>query len=78
MLQYKDQVILVTGGGGAIGSNLCQELAEIGARKVIVLDDLSASYQWNIPNLPNILFVSTGYELAIGSFASFAVDEEAA
>jgi len=57
MLQYKDQVILVTGGGGAIGSNLCKELAEIGARKVIVLDDLSASYQWNIPNLPNILFV---------------------
>jgi len=57
MLQYKDQVILVTGGGGAIGSNLCKELAEIGARKVIILDDLSASYQWNIPNLPNILFV---------------------
>lgn len=57
MLQYKDQVILVTGGGGAIGSNLCKRLAEIGARKVIILDDLSASYQWNIPNLPNILFV---------------------
>jgi nucleoside-diphosphate-sugar epimerase len=57
MLQYKDQVILVTGGGGAIGSNLCKTLAEIGARKVIILDDLSASYQWNIPNLPNILFV---------------------
>lgn len=57
MQQYIDQVILVTGGAGAIGSNLCKALAEIGARKVIILDDLSASYEWNIPNLPNILFV---------------------
>ena len=28
-----------------------------GAAKVIILDDLSVSYKWNIPNLPNILFV---------------------
>jgi nucleoside-diphosphate-sugar epimerase len=28
-----------------------------GAAKVIILDDLSVSYNWNIPNLPNILFV---------------------
>ena len=49
--------ILVTGGAGAIGSNLCRALAEAGAAKVIILDDLSASYLWNIPNLPNVLFV---------------------
>ncbi|MCH9644422.1 MAG: NAD-dependent epimerase/dehydratase family protein [Gammaproteobacteria bacterium] len=54
---YKDQVILVTGGAGAIGSNLVRALASTGASKVIVLDDLSSSYQWNIPNLPNVLFV---------------------
>ena len=54
---YKDQTILVTGGAGAIGSNLCHALAEAGAAKVIILDDLSASYDWNIPNLPNVLFV---------------------
>jgi nucleoside-diphosphate-sugar epimerase len=54
---YKDKVILITGGAGAIGSNLSRALAEAGAAKVIILDDLSASYEWNIPNLPNVLFV---------------------
>ena len=54
---YKDQTILITGGAGAIGSNLSRKLAETGVAKVIILDDLSASYKWNIPNLPNVLFV---------------------
>ena len=54
---YKDETILITGGAGAIGSNLSRKLAEAGASKVIILDDLSASYEWNIPNLPNVLFV---------------------
>ena len=54
---YKNQTVLITGGAGAIGSNLARKLAESGAEKVIILDDLSASYEWNIPNLPNILFV---------------------
>jgi len=54
---YIDETILVTGGAGAIGCNLSRKLAEAGAAKVIILDDLSASYKWNIPNLPNVLFV---------------------
>lgn len=54
---YKDKTILITGGAGAIGSNLSRALALSGAAKVIILDDLSASYEWNIPNLPNVLFV---------------------
>ena len=49
--------VLVTGGAGAIGSNLTRALAELKARLVIVLDDLSASYAWNLPSLPNVLFV---------------------
>ena len=49
---YKKQTVLITGGAGAIGSNLARKLAESGAEKVIILDDLSASYEWNIPNLP--------------------------
>ena len=36
---YKDQTILITGGAGAIGSNLVRKLAEAGAEKVIILDD---------------------------------------
>lgn len=54
---YEGQTILVTGGAGAIGSNLSRALAECGAAKVVILDDLSASREWNVPNLPNVLFV---------------------
>lgn len=55
--QYKGKKILVTGGAGAIGSNLSRKLAEIGAKMVIILDNLSASEKWNVPSLPNIMFV---------------------
>jgi nucleoside-diphosphate-sugar epimerase len=54
---YKDRVVLVTGGAGAIGSNLTRTVAELGARMVIILDNMSAAYEWNIPSLPNVLFV---------------------
>ena len=53
---YKGQVVLVTGGAGAIGSNLTRALVQAGAR-VIVLDDLSSAERWNVPSLPGILFV---------------------
>lgn len=53
---YDGQTVLVTGGAGAIGSNLSRVLAEAGAR-VIVLDNLSSSECWNVPSLPDILFV---------------------
>jgi len=54
---YKDKIILVTGGAGAIGSNLSRALSECGAKRVIILDNLSSSYKWNIPDLSNVLFV---------------------
>lgn len=54
---YAGKIVLITGGAGAIGSNLTRALAELDARLVIVLDDLSAGYQWNVPSLPNVLFV---------------------
>lgn len=54
--EYAGKTILVTGGAGAIGSNLTRALAELEAQ-VIVLDALSSAARWNIPTLPNVLFV---------------------
>ncbi len=54
---YNNKVVLVTGGAGAIGSNLTRTMAGLGARMVIILDNMSAAYEWNIPSLPNVLFV---------------------
>jgi UDP-glucose 4-epimerase len=54
---YQGKVILVTGGAGAIGSNLVRALGELGAKWVIILDDLSAAVGWNVPALPNLQLV---------------------
>lgn len=54
---YENKTVLITGGAGAIGSNLTKAVAELKAKTVIVLDDLSAAYEWSIPSLPNVLFV---------------------
>lgn len=55
--EYEGKTILVTGGAGAIGGNLTRKLSGIGAKKVIILDDLSSSDEWNIPKANNIAFV---------------------
>ncbi len=34
----KDQVVLVTGGGGSIGSELCRQIAAAGPKKLIIVD----------------------------------------
>jgi UDP-glucose 4-epimerase len=54
---YRGRVVLVTGGAGAIGSNLTAALAQAGAKCVIVLDNLSSASVWNIPALANVMFV---------------------
>lgn len=39
IIEYvKDQVILVTGGGGSIGSELCRQIAQHNPRKLIIFD----------------------------------------
>jgi nucleoside-diphosphate-sugar epimerase len=53
----ENKVVLITGGAGAIGTNLTRTIAELGAGMVVVLDNMSAGYEWNIPSLPNVLFV---------------------
>ncbi len=35
---YRDKVILITGGGGSIGSELCRQIAQMKPKKLIILD----------------------------------------
>lgn len=53
---YDGKTVLVTGGAGAIGSNLSRALVESGAF-VIILDDFSSAERWNVPSLKDILLV---------------------
>jgi UDP-glucose 4-epimerase len=55
--EYVGKTVLVTGGAGCIGSTLCKTLSGLGARKVIILDNLSSAYEWNVPVADNIQFV---------------------
>ena len=52
---YAGKTVLVTGGAGAIGSNLCRELARLGAR-VLILDNLASGQRWNVPSCQGVLF----------------------
>jgi UDP-glucose 4-epimerase len=54
---FNEKTVLVTGGAGAIGSNLVETLNNLETRKIIILDDLSSSYEWNIPVGPKVQFM---------------------
>lgn len=46
---FIDKTILVTGGAGAIGSNLCARLLAAGAGRVVVLDNLTSGRRGLLP-----------------------------
>ncbi len=54
---FRHKTILLTGGAGAIGSNLASALIAFDAKRILVIDDLSSSYEWNIPTDPKIRFL---------------------
>jgi len=54
---FDGKTVLVTGGAGAIGSCLSKTLAYFKTKKIIILDDLSSSYEWNIPIHQKIEFI---------------------
>ena len=53
---YANKIILITGGAGCIGSNLIKTLLKADPEKIVVLDDLSAAYEWNLPKDAKVLF----------------------
>ncbi|MGA2682450.1 MAG: NAD-dependent epimerase/dehydratase family protein [Candidatus Bathyarchaeia archaeon] len=54
---FSEKTVLVTGGAGAIGSNLVKTLSNLETKKIIIIDDLSSSYEWNIPLSPKVDFI---------------------
>ena len=54
---FDQKTVLVTGGAGAIGSNLVKTLCNLGAKRIVIIDDLSSSYEWNIPVSSNVVFI---------------------
>ncbi|MEM3465810.1 MAG: NAD-dependent epimerase/dehydratase family protein [Candidatus Jordarchaeales archaeon] len=54
---YSNKRILITGGAGCIGSNLIKALLKADPEKIVVLDDLSAAYEWNLPEDAKVLFI---------------------
>jgi UDP-glucose 4-epimerase len=54
---FDGKTVLVTGGAGAIGSNLVKRLVDMGTKRITIIDDLSSSYEWNIPISPKVNFI---------------------
>lgn len=54
---YEGKTVLVTGGAGSIGGNLVRRLDELNTEKIVILDNLSSSYEWNVPVGAKIQFI---------------------
>jgi nucleoside-diphosphate-sugar epimerase len=54
---YAGRRILITGGAGCIGTNLVKTLLKAEPERIIVIDDLSASYEWNLPKDSKVVFI---------------------
>ena len=54
---FEGKTVLVTGGAGAIGGNLVRKLNELDTKKIIILDNLSSSYEWNVAKGEKIQFI---------------------
>jgi UDP-glucose 4-epimerase len=54
---FDGKIVLVTGGAGSIGSSLVSSLNGLSVEKIMVLDDLSSSYEWNVPKGAKIQFI---------------------
>jgi UDP-glucose 4-epimerase len=54
---FSEKTVLVTGGAGAIGSNLVKKLSNLETKRIIIIDDFSSSYEWNVPNSSKVMLI---------------------
>lgn len=73
MLQIKNKTILVTGGAGFIGSNLCEHLLEFN-NKVVCLDNFATGRTQNIQHL----LTNPNFTLIVGDIRNLADCHKAA
>ena len=55
--KYSNRRILITGGAGCIGSNLTKALLRAEPEKIVIIDDFSASYEWNLPGDSKVILI---------------------
>lgn len=55
---YKNKVVLITGGGGSIGSELCRQLAKMHPKKIIILD-IYENGAYNLQQELKIIYVDS-------------------
>jgi nucleoside-diphosphate-sugar epimerase len=58
MADFTDSTILVVGGAGFVGSNLCQKLVEQSPKRLVIVDSLLSSDPCNVPDHPAVDFRS--------------------
>lgn len=66
---FKDKTVLITGGGGTIGSELCRQIIPFDVKKIILFD-ISENYIYDLKNELIFLFkekAKNSIELCIGS-----------
>lgn len=56
-MSLKGSDVVVTGGAGAIGTRVVARALASGARRVVIIDDLSSGYAWLIPADERVHFV---------------------
>jgi len=69
---YRDKSVLVTGGGGSIGSELCRQIAALGPRRLVILD----IYENNAYDIQQELLHKYGNTLTLETVIASVRDEE--
>jgi nucleoside-diphosphate-sugar epimerase len=54
---FGDSDVLITGGAGAIGSNLVEQLLECDVGNIYILDNFSSGYRWLLPDDDRITII---------------------